>query len=99
LLGGDAKADSIPKLEILADDVKCSHGATVGPVDREQVFYLMSRGLPHLEAEELIVQGFFKTVLEKFKQPEAVEWVGEAVSRRIHQYVAGEEQPGAKRSS
>ncbi|MBZ0188082.1 MAG: SufD family Fe-S cluster assembly protein, partial [Candidatus Obscuribacterales bacterium] len=45
LLGEEAKADSIPKLEILADDVKCSHGATVGPVDKNQVFYLMSRGL------------------------------------------------------
>ena len=44
LLGSHARADSIPKLEILADDVKCSHGATVGPVDREQIFYLMSRG-------------------------------------------------------
>src|SRR4030095_7410926 len=41
LLGGEARADSIPRLEILADDVKCSHGATVGPVDKEQLFYLM----------------------------------------------------------
>jgi Fe-S cluster assembly protein SufD len=83
LLGGEAKADSIPKLEILADDVKCSHGATVGPVDQEQIFYLMSRGLTRTESEELIVQGFFKTVLDQFGQTVAAEWVGNAVTQRI----------------
>lgn len=83
LLGAQAKADSIPKLEILADDVKCSHGATVGPVDLDQVFYLMSRGLSRSESEELIVLGFFKTVLQKFSQPQAVRWVEDAVSARV----------------
>ena len=85
LLGGDSRADSIPKLEILADDVKCSHGATVGPVDKEQVFYLMSRGLKAGEAEELIVLGFFRQILETFPLSSASEWVGEAISRRIFQ--------------
>lgn len=83
LLGGQAKADSIPKLEILADDVKCSHGATVGPVDQEQIFYLMSRGLTRTESEELIVQGFFKTVVDQFGLPAAGQWVGNAVTQRI----------------
>jgi Fe-S cluster assembly protein SufD len=94
LLGMEAKADSIPKLEILADDVKCSHGATVGPVDREQIFYLMSRGLKQVEAEELIVLGFFNKVLERFDQPDAVAWVQENISRRVFH-----EQPAFKTGS
>jgi len=85
LLGADAKADSIPKLEILTDDVKCSHGATVGPVDKEQLFYLNSRGLSEREAEEMIVFGFFNQVLEQFTIENAVEWLSEAISRKIHQ--------------
>jgi Fe-S cluster assembly protein SufD len=84
LLGTNAKADSIPKLEILADDVKCSHGATVGPVDREQIFYLMSRGLPAREAEELIVGGFVRQVLESCEVPGAADWVESLISEKIH---------------
>jgi Fe-S cluster assembly protein SufD len=63
LLSTDARADAIPNLEILADDVKCSHGAAVGPVDEEQKFYLQTRGIPLGEAEEMIVQGFFEPVI------------------------------------
>ncbi len=63
LLGENAKAESVPNLEILANDVKCSHGATVGPVDQEQIFYLNSRGLDKKTAQELIITGFFNTVL------------------------------------
>jgi len=85
LLGTEARADSIPKLEILADDVKCSHGATVGPVDREQVFYLMSRGLTLPQAEEFIVVGFFKQVLEEFAESYPTEWLAEQFSRKIHE--------------
>jgi len=88
LLGSDAKADSIPKLEILADDVKCSHGATVGPVDREQIFYLMSRGLTRSKSEELVVLGFFRQVLQQFPLTAAKEWLSTIVSRKI---IAGDE--------
>jgi Fe-S cluster assembly protein SufD len=84
LLGTQAKADSIPKLEILADDVKCSHGATVGPVDREQVFYLMSRGLTSQEAEELIVGGFVRQVLESCPIAGAIEWIDGLMADKIH---------------
>ncbi len=90
LLGGQSKADSIPKLEILADDVKCSHGATVGPVDRDQIFYLMSRGLTESEAEELIVLGFFKTVLESYPVAEAVDWVLESASQKLFRKPSGQ---------
>jgi Fe-S cluster assembly protein SufD len=83
LLGGEAKADSIPKLEILADDVKCSHGATVGPVDREQLFYLRSRGLTEIEAEQLVVLGFFRKVLEQFPAASTMEWLTEVIAEKI----------------
>ena len=62
-LSEGARASSIPGLEILADDVRCSHGATVGTVQEEQVFYLMSRGIDRIEAEKLIVGGFFEPVI------------------------------------
>lgn len=84
LLDGTATADSIPKLEILADDVKCSHGATVGPVDREQIFYLMSRGISRPIAEQLIVLGFFRQTLEQFPLRAGLRWLSEAVSRKMH---------------
>jgi Fe-S cluster assembly protein SufD len=83
LLGAEARADSIPKLEILADDVKCSHGATVGPVDREQLFYLMTRGLNAQEAEELIVIGFFRQVLEGCTIPGVSKWVSALMTEKI----------------
>ncbi len=85
LLDGSATADSIPKLEILADDVKCSHGATVGPVDREQIFYLMSRGVSRQIAEQLIVLGFFRQTLARSPFTDALSWLSHAVARKIHQ--------------
>jgi Fe-S cluster assembly protein SufD len=65
LLSQQARADSIPGLEILADDVRCTHGATVGQLEAEPIFYLMTRGLPRAEAERMVVDGFFAPVLER----------------------------------
>jgi Fe-S cluster assembly protein SufD len=65
VLSSKARADSIPGLEILADDVRCTHGATVGKIDPEQVFYLKSRGIPSSEAERLIVEGFFDPIMQR----------------------------------
>jgi Fe-S cluster assembly protein SufD len=66
LLSDRAKADSDPKLEILNNDViRCTHGAAVGPVDPEMLFYLQSRGMDQVTAEQLIVEGFFKSTLDK----------------------------------
>lgn len=65
ILNDKARADSIPGLEILADDVRCTHGATIGQLDEEPIFYLMSRGLPREEAERLVVDGFFAPVMER----------------------------------
>jgi len=65
VLSSKARADSIPGLEILADDVRCTHGATVGKVDPDSVFYLLSRGIPYSEAEHLIVEGFFDPIMQR----------------------------------
>jgi Fe-S cluster assembly protein SufD len=61
----DAFAVSLPNLEIMADDVKCSHGSTTGQVDDVELFYLMSRGIPRAEAEKLVVFGFFGEVTSR----------------------------------
>jgi Fe-S cluster assembly protein SufD len=65
LLSPKARADSIPSLEIEANDVRCTHGATVSQVEEEQLFYLMARGLTQREAEHMIVLGFFEPVLQR----------------------------------
>ena len=67
VLSEHAKADAIPNLEIEANDVKCGHAASVGPVDEDTVFYLTSRGIPRDEAERLIVSGFFQEVLDRVR--------------------------------
>jgi Fe-S cluster assembly protein SufD len=83
LLSEKAHADSIPGLEILANDVRCTHGATVGQVDREQLFYLMARGLPRSEAERLIVRGFFSEILDRIELEPVREALGAALEARI----------------
>jgi Fe-S cluster assembly protein SufD len=85
LLSKTAHADSIPGLEILANDVRCTHGATLGQVDREQLFYLMARGLPRHEAERLIVRGFFQDVLDRIELEPVREALGAALEARIPQ--------------
>jgi Fe-S cluster assembly protein SufD len=65
LLSRSAKAETIPMLEILADDVQCKHGASIGPIDDEQAFYLMSRGVPKEAAQRLIVMGFIEPVIQQ----------------------------------
>ncbi len=65
ILSKKARADSIPGLEILADDVRCTHGATVSQLEEEPLFYLMSRGIPRQQAERLVVDGFFASVLDR----------------------------------
>ncbi len=65
LLSSEARADSIPGLEIKADDVRCTHAATISKLDEEPLFYLMSRGIPRREAEKLAVDGFFGPIMER----------------------------------
>jgi Fe-S cluster assembly protein SufD len=83
LLSERAHADSIPGLEILANDVRCTHGATIGQVDREQLFYLMARGLSRAEAERLIVRGFFADILDRIDLEPVRQALGAALEARI----------------
>jgi Fe-S cluster assembly protein SufD len=85
LLSKTAHADSIPGLEILANDVRCTHGATLGQVDREQLFYLMARGLSRGAAERLIVRGFFQDVLDRVDLEPVRDALGAALEARIPQ--------------
>jgi len=84
LLSPDARAESLPNLEIEADDVRCSHGATVGHLDEEEMFYLMSRGMPRRVAERLVIFGFFGEVLERLPLPGVVEELRAAIEARLH---------------
>lgn len=65
VLSRKARADSIPGLEILADDVRCTHGATVGKINPEEIFYLQTRGIPTKEAQRVIVEGFFDPIMQR----------------------------------
>jgi Fe-S cluster assembly protein SufD len=71
LLSPDAEIDTKPELEIFADDVKCSHGATAGELDERALFYLRSRGLEPATARSLLTYAFADEVLERFKNPAA----------------------------
>jgi Fe-S cluster assembly protein SufD len=85
LLSESAHADSIPGLEIMANDVRCTHGATIGRVDRNELFYLMTRGLSRAEAERLIVRGFFQDILDRIDLEPVREALGAALEARIPQ--------------
>jgi len=85
MLSPTTHAVPIPGLEILANDVRCTHGATVSRVDREQLFYLMARGLPRPEAERLVVRGFFQDVLDRIELEPVREAVTSALEARIPQ--------------
>jgi Fe-S cluster assembly protein SufD len=86
LLSSGARADSLPNLEIQADDVKCSHGATVGELDAEAKFYLMSRGLSKVQAERLVVLGFLGEVLSKLPLGGVVEKVVGVIEEKLAQH-------------
>ncbi|MDE0637715.1 MAG: Fe-S cluster assembly protein SufD [Candidatus Poribacteria bacterium] len=83
LLSERAHADTLPGLEIEAHEVRCTHGATAGPIDADQVFYLMSRGVPYAQAEKLIVDGFFEPVMERVPMESVREELQEFVSRKL----------------
>jgi Fe-S cluster assembly protein SufD len=85
MLSPTTHAVPIPGLEILANDVRCTHGATVSRVDREQLFYAMARGLTHAEAERLILRGFFQDVLDRIDLEPVREALSEALEARIPQ--------------
>ena len=83
VLSDHAKATSIPMLEIDNNDVRCTHGATVGPVDPNHLFYLRSRGIPESTAKRMIVQGFFGQVLERIPFEQARQMVETELEGRL----------------
>ncbi len=83
ILSEEARADSIPGLEILADDVRCSHGATVGKLEEESLFYLMSRGMPREAAERLLLEGFFAPVMDRIPFEEVRARFANMISEKL----------------
>jgi Fe-S cluster assembly protein SufD len=86
LLSDNARADSIPGLEILADDVRCTHGSTSGRVDEELIFYAQSRGFTRGEAIRMIVTGFFQQIFDRITIESVREALGAAIARQVRQY-------------
>jgi Fe-S cluster assembly protein SufD len=84
LLSNEARVDTKPQLEIFADDVKCAHGATVGQLEDEELFYLSSRGLGPDLARNLLTYGFAEEVIEKIKVESIKAQLDEAVLNRLH---------------
>ena len=83
VLDEGAHADSVPNLDILENDVKCSHASTVGPIDEDQRYYIESRGVAPDVAESLIVRGFFDAIIERGPVPEATVLLQDEVHQRL----------------
>ncbi len=82
-LSGNARVDTMPMLEIGANDVRCTHGATVSQIEEEYLFYLMSRGISRTEAEKLMIDGFFSEVIDRVPVPAVQQIVQEVIDRKI----------------
>ncbi|MBX7156928.1 MAG: Fe-S cluster assembly protein SufD [Verrucomicrobiae bacterium] len=83
LLSGEAEADSMPGLEILNDDVKCSHGATTGQVEEELLFYMQARGIPENQAKHLLVVGFLEEVVARLNEPEIASYLHTLIEEKF----------------
>ena len=88
LLSKRAHADSIPGLEIQANDVRCTHAAAVAQIDKEQLYYLMSHGLPREQATRLVIEGFLAELVERFHEGPVREQVGGALEGRLAELLA-----------
>jgi Fe-S cluster assembly protein SufD len=86
LLSDRARADSIPGLEIQADDVRCTHGSTTGKVDEELIFYAMCRGFTRKEAIRMIVSGFFQQIFDRITIESVREVLARAIATRVREY-------------
>lgn len=83
IIGDRAVIDTKPELEIYADDVKCAHGATVGDLDRNALFYLRARGIPEEEARRILIEGFAREAVEQVQHPELREHLLRRLGRRL----------------
>lgn len=86
ILSSNARADSIPGLEIEADDVRCTHGSTTAQVDEEQIFYARCRGFTRKEATRMIVTGFFQQIFDRITIESVRDALGAAIARQVHEY-------------
>src|SRR5213079_2772752 len=84
LLSNEARVDTKPQLEIFADDVKCAHGAAVGQLSEDELFYLESRGINPALARNMLTYGFAEEVIEKIKIDSIRRQLDEAVLNRLH---------------
>ncbi len=83
MLSEEAEANSLPGLEIKANDVKCSHGATTGRINDSELFYFLARGIPRNKAQELMVFGYFEEIVEKLDNQELADYVREVVQHKF----------------
>ena len=83
LLSKKAHADAIPGLEILANDVRCTHAAAIAQIDPEQVFYLNSRGLDAAQSKRVVIEGFMAELVERFEAGPIREAMTAALERRL----------------
>ena len=83
LLSDEAEANSAPGLEIEADDVRCTHGATSGQIDEEELFYMLSRGITPRAAKRLIVTGFLNEVAERLGSEAIAEMTGTLIAEKF----------------
>jgi Fe-S cluster assembly protein SufD len=83
LLSDEARTDSVPQLEINANDVRCSHGSTTGPVDAQELFYLRSRGIPKPIAEKMLVTAFLEDVLNRVPLKNVVKYLENVIADKV----------------
>ena len=83
LLGDKSSVNSKPQLEIFADDVKCSHGCTVGQLDETALFYMQQRGIPKKEAKALLMYAFSNAVIESIKIPELKQRITKIIASKL----------------
>ncbi len=93
VLDEGAHADSVPNLDILENDVRCSHASTVGPIDEDQRYYIESRGVAPEVAEGLIVRGFFDAIIDRSPVPEVVPFLQREVHERLAVALGGQALP------
>ncbi len=89
LLSENTQAETIPMLEILADDVQCKHGASIGPIDEEQIFYAMARGVPRAVAERLVVMGFVEPIIAQVPFEPLRQRLRQEIEGELHGWGAG----------
>jgi Fe-S cluster assembly protein SufD len=86
VIDDSAEVKSAPGLEIHADDVKCSHGATVGSIDKDELFYLEARGIRYEDAQKLIVEGFLGEVVQSFKDEKTREVLRKIINKKMERF-------------